>query len=267
MTKILSGAELAGYVKARQASEVASLRGRGIVPKLVILRDNDDPVIAKYVELKKRYGEDIGVEVEEIKTSGDLTETIQKINRDQKVFGMIVQLPLADRNLEETVLPLITIAKDVDGLNGKSDSATATAIHWLLTGYGIDLVGKKIAIVGHGRLVGAPLARMWQDSGLDVAVFVRGDDLSELDKFDVIVTATGVPRLIKSEMVRTGAVVVDAGTATDSGMIVGDVDEAVREREDLLAITPKVGGVGPLTVAVLFDNVIQVAKKHKISKI
>ena len=104
--------------------------------------------------------------------------------------------------------------------------------------------------------MGAPLYKMWSDSGLDVKMFRSGDDLAELKDFDVIVTATGVPHLIKPEMVAAGAVVVDAGTASEGGVLVGDVDEAVRLRTDLGAITPKIGGVGPLTVGVLFEDVI-----------
>ena len=167
---------------------------------------------------------------------------------------------------------LITPKKDVDGLaqnydnsdtasKRKFESATATAINWLLTGYNIDLAGKKIALVGRGRLVGAPLERMWKASGLDVTVFRHDSDLGLLSDYDVIVTATGVPHLIKSKMVAPGAVVVDAGTASEDGVLVGDVDDAVRERTDLSAITPKIGGVGPLTVSVLFEDVIAAAQQ------
>ena len=117
--------------------------------------------------------------------------------------------------------------KDVDGLSGKGefDSATATAINWLLAGYDIDLVGKKIAVVGYGRLVGKPLVRMWRAAGHDVTVFRRGSNLSELVNFEVVVSATGVAGLVKPKMIRPGAVVVDAGTASEDGAIVGDVEE------------------------------------------
>ena len=280
MTKILDGRELAGFIKERQAAEVRSLRGQGQEPKLVIIRDNDNPVIAKYVELKKRYGEDIGVEVEDWLVDGadedgleKLKEAVKRANEDKEVSGVIVQLPLVNKagtdkaereRLTNEVVKEIAPEKDVDGLSGASefDSATATAINWLLAGHNIDLNDKKIALVGRGRLVGTPLYQMWTNSGLDVMMLHSGDDLAQLRDFDVIVTATGVPHLIKNEMIKPGAVIVDAGTASEDGVLVGDVDEAVREHDDLGAITPKIGGVGPLTVGVLFENVIR-ATKHK----
>ena len=150
--------------------------------------------------------------------------------------------------------------KDVDGLRGERDTATAMAIHWLLTGYGVELPSLKLAVVGRGKLVGAPLLKMWTESKYDVEMFHRGDDLMRLKDFDVVVTATGQPGLITSEMLKQGAVVVDAGTASEKGVIKGDIAEDVRENRDDLTITPKVGGVGPLTVAMLFENVIRATK-------
>ena len=110
-------------------------------------------------------------------------------------------------------------------------------------------------------MVGEPLMRMWEERGLEVTVFHRGSDLTKLKLFDIIMSATGQPRLILGSFVKPGAVVVDAGTASEGGVIVGDVDESVRERRDLFAITPRVGGVGPMTVACLFQNVILAAKR------
>ena len=102
---------------------------------------------------------------------------------------------------------------------------------------------------------------MWKNSGVDVTVFRHDSDLSLLKDFDVVVSATGVPHLIKSEMVSPGAVIVDAGTASEGGVLVGDVDDEVRKRSDIFAITPKIGGVGPLTVSVLFEDVISASQK------
>lgn len=257
--KSLNGRELVGYIKERQAKQVRSLRGQKIFPKLAIFYDNDSPVIAKYISLKQRYGDDIGVAVEVQKINPDNAEQLLKnAANDVMTTGIIVQLPLNDVSMD--ILDLIPVKKDVDGLRGMSDTATAMAIHWLLTGYDIDLRTKKIAIVGHGKLVGAPLEKMWRESNYDVTVFDKGDDISKLINYDLIVTATGVPGLVKSEMVRAGAVVVDAGTASEDGVIKGDLDEAARERDDFI-VTPKIGGVGPLTVAMLFEKVIQVATK------
>lgn len=268
--KELNGRELAGFVKERQAHLVRSLRGRKIFPKLLIIRDSDNPVITKYVNLKKQYGEDIGIAVVDKKVSeiSEALEVVKMANRDKSISGMIVQLPLLDKERTDEVVNLIAPEKDVDGLsqivspeNRIFESATATAINWLLAGHDIDLTGRKIALVGRGRLVGAPLERMWKNSGFDVTVFRHDSDLSMLDQFDVIVSATGVPHLIKNAMVKTGAVVVDAGTASEGGVLVGDVDDEVRTRTDLLAITPKIGGVGPLTVSVLFEDVIAAAQQ------
>lgn len=264
-TKILNGSELAGYIKERQARVVRNLRTKHIQPKLVILRDSDNPVITKYVKLKCRYGQDIGVEVEDKYTSGleAMKKAILEANTNRAVSGIIVQLPLQEKAWTDEIVSLITPEKDVDGLSGKGkfDSATATAINWLLAGNGVELAQKKIAIVGRGRLVGAPLIKMWQNSGYDVTVFGHTDDLKQLINYTVIVTATGVPHLVTSEMIASGAVVVDAGTASEDGKLLGDVDDTVRARTDLAAITPKIGGVGPLTVSVLFENVIKATEK------
>lgn len=263
--KNLNGAEIADYMKLNQAHQARSLRAQKVQPKLVIIRDSDNPVIVKYVNLKKQYGEDIGVVVEDwLRT--DVAQAIAEANADETVHGIIVQLPLKDTSQTDEIVSQIAPEKDVDGLsaiyhgtNNVFESATATAINWLLAGYDVKLQGRKIALVGHGRLVGAPLERMWQNSGYDVTVFRSHSDLSELKDFDVIVSATGVPHLIKSEMVKAGAVVVDAGTASEGGVLVGDVNETLRERSDLSAITPKVGGVGPLTVTALFEHVLMAA--------
>ena len=268
MVKELNGRELVGFVKERQAHLVQILRSNKKRARLVIIRDSDNPVIEKYVNLKRQYGEDIGVEVIDAKvepTREALVAAVTDANADETVSGIIVQLPLIDRTLTEEVVSLIQPEKDVDGLSGRGrfDSATATAINWLLTGYNINLVGKKIAVVGRGKLVGRPLISMWQNSGLEVEIFHRGSDFSKLHDFDVIVTATGAPDLITDEMVRSGAVIVDAGTASEGGKLVGDISDEIRERSDISAITPKIGGVGPLTVGVLFENVLAAAGREK----
>ena len=268
MTKILDGRELAGYIKERQFQVVRNLARK---PKLLIIRDSENPVILKYVGLKKRYGEDIGVVVEDVLAEGaeKIRETILAANKNPEINGIILQLPILKPEKTEELTNLIAPEKDVDGLNAatpdaerKFESATATAINWLLAGYNIELANKKIALVGRGKLVGAPLCRMWTNSGFDVTVFHRGSVLDELRNYEIIVAATGVPRLVKNEMISGGAVVVDAGTASEKGELVGDVEEKVRERDDLAAITPKIGGVGPLTVTCLFEHVIEAAEKN-----
>lgn len=264
--KILDGSELAGYIKERQLRQVRALRQSWrVFPRLAIIRTGDNPVIDTYVRLKKVYGEDILIDVDiYTPTDEELLNQIEKLNKDENVHGIIIQLPLSNQSLTDAAVSVVTPEKDVDGLGGNNTftPATAMAINWLLVGYNVELAEKKIAIVGNGRLVGAPLYRLWKNSGLDVSVFddQTTDLVSAINFADIIVTATGVPGLITNDMVKKGAVVVDAGTASEHGKIVGDVADEVRERQDL-TITPIKGGVGPLTVAALFDNVIAAARK------
>ena len=260
----LNGSELAGFIKERQAKQVRALRQAWhINPRLAIVTDVENPVIETYMRLKQRYGADILIDVEIHRVpAGDALEVIQELNNRDDVQGIILQLPISNPDQTEELLESIREGKDVDGLRKKAifQAATPTAINWLLAGYGVDLKNKKVAIVGRGRLVGAPLERMWLKSDVDVTVFEKGDDLSQLINYDIIVSATGVPGLIKSQMIKTKAVVIDAGTASENGKIVGDVSEEVRQRNDVI-ITPKKGGVGPLTVSALFDNVITACLK------
>jgi len=270
--RILNGQDLAGFIKERQAHQVRALRqAHKIFPKLAIIRTNPAPVVDSYMKLKREYGADILVEVE-VHTigQGEAAGLITKLNADPTVHGIIVQLPLPDPSQTEEILNTVAPQKDVDGLRTDAvlDAATPTAILWLLAGYNIELKGKNILVVGQGRLVGKPLARMMRASGLHVTTADRRtDDLPALlRQADVVISATGVPGLIKADMLKVGAVVVDAGVATDKNGLVGDVDPAAREREDL-TITPTKGGVGPLTVCALFDNVIRAAQKAPVSPV
>jgi 5,10-methylene-tetrahydrofolate dehydrogenase/methenyl tetrahydrofolate cyclohydrolase len=264
--RLLNGSELADYIKERQARQVRNLRQEyKIIPRLAIIRTGQNPVIDTYLRLKVGYGEDIEVEVDVYNlTDGDLMLQIAKLNDDKNTHGIIIQLPLENTDQTDAAVRAVASEKDVDGLgvDPKFTPATAMAIDWLLVGYNVDLAGKKIAIVGNGRLVGAPLARLWQSIGRDVAIYddTTVDLLEKLKTAEIIVSATGVPGLIKSAMVRPKAVLVDAGTASENGKIVGDVADEVRDRQDL-TITPIRGGVGPLTIAALFDNVLTAARK------
>ena len=256
--KILNGSELASFIKERQAHEIRSFKKK---PKLLIIRDSDNPVILKYVNLKIAYGKDIGVEVEDFcaKNSEEIKEKILTSNEDENISGMIIQLPILEKEKTDELCDLIKPEKDVDGLgkNAIFDSATATAINWLLAGYDVKLDDKKIAIIGRGKLVGAPLFKMFKNSGLDVDLYHRGDDLTKLKQYDIIITATGVPGLISNSLIKPGAVIVDAGTSSENGIIKGDLAEEVYARSDLSALTGKTGGVGPLTISCLFDHLIQ----------
>ena len=263
MAKILSGAELVGYIKERQAKQVRALRqAHNIIPKLaIVMTPKANEVIGVYVKGKRAYGDDILIEtVVHVCEQRDMVAAIQQYNNDRTIQGVIVQLPLDDSTKTDEIVNIINPQKDVDGLGERAlyPSATADAINWLCGGYSVDLGKAHIAVVGQGRLVGKPLIAMWNQAGynvtpVDIATKNRADILKSAD---VIVTATGVPRSIVTRDVKQGAVVIDAGTASENGGVVGDVADDVRERPDV-SITPKKGGVGPLTIAVLFDHLIQ----------
>lgn len=265
--RLLNGAELAGFIKQRQAQTVRSLRqSRGIAPKLAIVQCLDDPVINTYVRLKKEYGADIGVEVQtDFVEQSEIAGHIQKLSQDTAIHGIIVQLPLSDTSQTDEVVNMVPANKDVDALgdNPPFDPATPTAILWLLNGYNVDLAGKRIVLIGRGKLVGAPLEKMLKNSDYNVEVVDRSttDLPARVKEADIIITATGSPAILYSDMIKLGAVVVDAGVASESGKTVGDVAADVYDRDDL-TITPAKGGVGPLTVCSLFENVIRAASTY-----
>lgn len=263
--RLLNGSELVEFIKERQAKMVRNLRQEhGLSPRLAIIRTNPDPVVDSYMKLKQGYGQDILVDVD-IHTidQSQAVEKIRELNHDESVHGIIVQIPLPDRSLTDEVLASVDVTKDVDGLapGSQFDPATPIAINWLLAGYNIELKGKQLLIVGQGRLVGRPLRYIWEKSGLEVNSADRKTaNLSHLTKkANVIVSATGVPGLITADMINPKTVIVDAGVATDTNGLVGDVALDVRDLPDI-TITPVKGGVGPLTVAALFDNVIRATR-------
>ncbi|MBX4201690.1 bifunctional 5,10-methylenetetrahydrofolate dehydrogenase/5,10-methenyltetrahydrofolate cyclohydrolase, partial [Candidatus Saccharibacteria bacterium] len=261
--KLLNGSELAAYIKQRHVQQVRSLHSNKIFPKLAIVQAKDDPIINTYVRLKKSYGADIGVEVDGYKVKqSEVPKILNKLSIDDSVHGIIVQLPLEDVSKTDEIVNLVNPVKDVDALgdNAKFEPATPMAILWLLSGYNVELKGKHILLIGRGKLVGAPLEKMLKQSKLDVEVIDR--ELPNLKdrtiEADVIITATGSPAILYSDMIKHGAVVVDAGVASESGKTVGDMAPEVYQRDDL-TITPEKGGVGPLTVCALFENVIRAA--------
>lgn len=265
--KILNGSELAGYIKERQTRQVSALiQADGINPKLAIIQTKDDPVIDTYVRLKKAYGQDLQVAVDVYKIDQAASkETIDKLNKDGSVHGIIVQLPLSNPSETDAICDLVSPDKDVDALgkNSTFDPATPMAIMWLLAGYNVDLRDKKILIIGQGKLVGKPLAKQLKSSGHDVVTADRNTKtLNTLSiDADIIITAAGSPAILYSNMIKSGAIVVDAGTASEDGKTVGDLAPEVYDRDDLVMTPPK-GGVGPLTVSALFDNVIRSARKE-----
>jgi methylenetetrahydrofolate dehydrogenase (NADP+)/methenyltetrahydrofolate cyclohydrolase len=264
--KILNGKELAAYIKARQAREVRSIyQSKHLRPNLTILQSKEDKAISIYINLKKLYGEDIGIDVKSYFLSQDkLPAKIKELNKDYSVNGIIVQLPLAKSEQTDEIVNLISPSKDVDGLGAKAkfEPATPMAIMWLLAAYNIDLMGKKVVLIGQGKLVGAPLEKILLNSGVNVTVVDKSaQNLKDYTlTADVIVTATGSPAVLRSDMIKQNTVIVDAGVASESGKLVGDLDPEVYQRDDL-TITPVKGGVGPLTVCALFENVIRATRQ------
>lgn len=263
--KELNGSELAGFIKERQARAVRGLRqAHGVVPKLAIIVTIEDPVIEIYMRLKRRYGKDILVDVvmKRVGDQSDILNVIAELNQDPSVHGIIVQLPLKDRTQTDEVINAIDPKKDVDALGNKAqfDPATPTAILWLLAGYNVELKNRSVVLLGKGKLVGEPLEQMLQASGVNAKAYTKEDDCSKaLATADVIITATGQHGVLTSDMIPLNAAVVDAGVAVEDGVAVGDLADDVYQRDDL-KITPKKGGVGPLTVCALFENVINAAK-------
>lgn len=267
--RLLDGRELAGFIKERHASQVRTLRAAKVYPKLAIIQLKDDPVINTYVRLKKQYGADISIEVE-IHTPPieKVAELIKQLNEDGKIHGIIVQLPLPDVTKTDEIVNLVSPSKDVDALGKKAnfEPATPMAILWLLAGYNIELKGRRVLIIGKGRLVGQPLEKILRKSGVSVKVATRSTKgLEELAKeADAIISAANEPKVLNSGMIKKGAVVVDAGVAGESGKTVGNVTDDVYSRDDLI-ITPQKGGVGPLTVCALFENVIRASQAKVVN--
>lgn len=261
--KLLNGTELAGFIKQRQAKQVRMLRqAHHIIPRLVIIKSiGASEVINTYVRAKKSYGADILVDVDVVTCGQDeLRGAVSRANADETVQAIVVQLPLDDPSMTDEVVSCIDPKKDVDGLGQDAAfiSATAEAIDWLLAGYSIELSGKKIALLGRGRLVGVPLELLWTQLGYSVTVLDKqSQDIDQaLLSSDVIVSATGQANILHDGNVPQNAIVVDAGTAAENGVLVGDGDPRLQARRDL-TITPPKGGVGPLTVSMMFDHVIR----------
>jgi methylenetetrahydrofolate dehydrogenase (NADP+)/methenyltetrahydrofolate cyclohydrolase len=264
--KLLNGLELVGFIKERQAHQVRGLRqARNIAPRLAIIVCNNSPVIDKYVSLKKRSAADILVNVNIYKIKqNEALSLIKKLNKNPKIHGIIVQLPLNDPSQTDKIVDSINPKKDVDGLGKQSkfESATPMAIMWLLAGYNIDLTDKNIVIVGQGRLVGLPLKKMLVASGIkpNIIDIDTKNPAQIMLKADVLITAVGQPGMINSKMIPKNCVVIDAATASEGNQIKGDLSDDVYNRDDL-TVTPQKGGVGPLTVCALFENVIRSASR------
>jgi methylenetetrahydrofolate dehydrogenase (NADP+)/methenyltetrahydrofolate cyclohydrolase len=253
--KLLDGREVRDFIKARQVREVHAL---GDV-RLAIVRQGSTPATDMYLRVKQRYGNDIGVSVDlYTETASTILDRIRTLNADPLVTAINVELPFADApKLEADALALVALSKDVEGLAPDStfEIVTPKAILWLLAAYNVELKNRSVAIVGLGRLVGAPLRDRLIAAGISPRCYdVTTEDLkTHLLDADMVITATGHQGLITSAMLRDGAVVVDAGAPAS------DLAADVLGRLDLTR-TPNPGGVGPMTVAALYDNILIAAR-------
>lgn len=236
-----------------------------IKPILAVILVGDDPSSVAYTHMKEKKAKELGLGfrlclIPEIGRQDEVEKLIFDLNKNEYISGILIQLPLPEKFETERVLAQIDPKKDVDGLTGQKPTATACAIWEILNHYKIELKKKRIVIVGRGRLVGQPLAKMFSEMGLDVIVCDKKTKnlKKETLKADILITAAGKPGLIYKDMVKKGAVIIDAGTAETDGEIVGDVSKTAFSKAS--AYTPYKGGVGPVTVACLMKNLIEAGK-------
>ncbi len=272
---IIDGKAVAAEVRRRVAGEVAALAAR---PGLATILVGDDPASAVYVRMKREDSAEVGIESFHHEPPADvapqeLAELIRTLNGDQRVHGILLQLPLPAHLDQDEFISLIEPSKDVDGLTsanaglllqGRPEAmvpCTPAGVMELLAHAEVKLQGARAVVLGRSILVGKPLAQLLLGANATVThCHSRTNDLAAVCReADVLLAAVGSPRLVTADMVREGAVVIDVGTnRTDDGLV-GDVDfEAVREKAR--AITPVPGGVGPMTRAMLLVNTVRAAQ-------
>jgi methylenetetrahydrofolate dehydrogenase (NADP+)/methenyltetrahydrofolate cyclohydrolase len=273
--EIIDGKAVAARVRAEVAAEVASL---SVKPGLATVLVGDDPASALYVRMKREDSAEVGIESFHhalgADTSADeLSGLLRDLNSDDRVHGILLQLPLPDHLDQDEFISLIDPAKDVDGLTsanagllvqGRKEAivpCTPAGVMELLRSVETELDGTRAAVIGRSILVGKPLAQLLLAANATVThCHSRTRDLEAVCReADVLIAAVGSPGLVTGEMVREGAVVIDVGTnRTDAGLV-GDVDfDSAAERAR--AITPVPGGVGPMTRAMLLVNTLRAAR-------
>lgn len=243
----------------------------------------NDPASAQYVRMKAKTAESIGLnfhhaEFPDTITTSELVTEIEKINQIPHMAGLIVQLPLPKTIDRTTVLNAIAPSIDVDCLTLENSARfykgedvpvfpTARAVMATLDSLNLSLTDKKIVVLGQGMLVGKPVTQLLKNRGIEPVTITREtkEPLLLIKAADVVISATGAGKYIKGEMIKEGAVIVDAGTSESNGGIVGDVDlESVADKASFVSPTP--GGVGPVTVSMLLDNVVRVAENATRNK-
>ena len=282
MGKIIDGKAVANALQERLKSQVAYFSmSVGRKPKLAVIMVGEDPASAVYVRNKIRACENVGISSESIylpesTEAKELETIIQRLNRDPQTDGILVQLPLPSHLNAKKIIPLIDPSKDVDGFSAMNIGAlmlddkrglyscTPLGIIQLILGTGIDLTGKHAVVVGRSNEVGKPVALMLLQHNATVTIcHSKTADLGSITRLaDVLVVAVGQKGLIKADMVKEGAVVIDVGiNRNEEGKLCGDVDfDAVLPKASY--ITPVPGGVGPMTIAMLMANTLKAAKMN-----
>lgn len=282
--QIIDGKAISEQVKAEVKREVQELASRGVAPGLAAVLVGENPASQLYVKLKGRTCEELGMHSQTHRLSSSIAESdllglVDKLNHDDKVHGILVQLPLPEHIREEKILSAISPLKDVDCFHPENVGllligsprfapATPSGVQQLLIRSGNSPEGKHVVVLGRSNIVGKPLAAllMQKKPGANATVTIchsGTENLREVTRSgDILVAAMGSPLFVKADMVRDGAVVVDVGInrvedpkAKQGYKIVGDVDfESVRLKAK--AITPVPGGVGPMTIAMLMKNTV-----------
>ena len=277
---IIDGKAIAAQVRAEVAKAVQELKGRGVTPGLTVVRVGEDPASAIYVRGKRKACDEVGIHSVEHHlpaTTGqaELMALVRRLDADPSVHGILVQLPLPDHIDEEPVLEAIDPAKDADGFHpfnvgclwtGKPAPRACTpwGVMRLLAEARVELKGKRALVVGRSNIVGKPMAAMLleQHATVTVAHSRTADLAGEVARADVLVAAIGKAEIVRGAWVKPGAVVIDVGmNRRPDGKLVGDV-EFGPAAERAAAITPVPGGVGPMTIAMLLKNTVDLAARR-----
>ena len=277
---IINGNEIAKNIRANLAKEIEMIKLRyGKVPGLAVVLVGNDPASHTYVSMKEKACKKIGIYSEvhrlsENTTQDQIIELIDKLNNDDKIDGILVQLPLPKGINENIVNYRITPEKDVDGFHAVNAGnlflgekgfipCTPKGIIRLIKETGIEIEGKNAVVVGRSNIVGKPTAILLLNENATVKIcHSRTKDLAKhVKEADILVSAVGKPEIIKGEMIKEGAVVIDAGTTKVNGKLVGDVEFDVAKNRASW-ITPVPGGVGPMTIAMLLENTLEAFKKR-----
>jgi len=280
LAEIIDGKAIAAEIREGIAAEVAVLKQQGVTPGLAVVLVGEDPASRVYVTMKEKACATAGIYSDEHKLPAETTETqllalIDELNRDARIDGILVQLPLPDHIDENKVLEAISPQKDADGFhpynvgrlvtgNPLFSPCTPFGVMKMLEHTGVDLTGKEVVVVGRSNIVGKPVALMCLAKHATVTLcHSRTRDLAQkVGQADVLIAAVGRAEMIKGSWIKPGAVVIDVGVnRVGEKKLVGDVEfDAAFERA--AAITPVPGGVGPMTITMLLYNTVQSARRR-----